>query len=107
MRVSTYERHESLIRTHLVPALGRIKLKALTSTHVRALHREKLDASFAPATVRKIHSTLHKALSQAVSDGLVPRNIVGAPQFYYTSLPGKENQPTMRCGSVPVRPAVQ
>src|SRR5829696_298040 len=27
-----------------------------------------------PATVRKIHSTLHKALSQAVADGLVPRN---------------------------------
>lgn len=64
VRVSTYERHESLIRTHLVPALGRIKLKALTSTHVRALHREKLDASLAPATVRKIHSTLHKALSR-------------------------------------------
>jgi hypothetical protein len=31
-------------------------------------------AGLAPATVRKIHSTLHKALSQAVSDGLVPRN---------------------------------
>jgi integrase len=41
---------------------------------VRGLHREKLDADLAPATVRKIHSTLHKALSQAVSDGLVPRN---------------------------------
>src|SRR5829696_9028403 len=27
-----------------------------------------------PATVRKIHSTLHKALSQAVADGLIPRN---------------------------------
>ena len=28
----------------------------------------------APATVRKIHFTLHKALSQAVADGLIPRN---------------------------------
>ena len=38
-------------------------------------------AGLAPATVRKIHSTLHKALSQAVSDGLVPRNAAaeGAP----------------------------
>jgi integrase len=74
VRVSTYERHESIIRPHLAPALGRIKLKTLTSTHVRGLHSEKLDADLAPATVRKIHSTLHKALSQAVSDGLVPRN---------------------------------
>jgi integrase len=74
VRVSTYERHEGIVRTHLKPALGRIKLKNLTPAHVRSLHREKLDAGLAPATVRKIHSTLHKALSQAVSDGLVPRN---------------------------------
>src|ERR671932_1021265 len=74
VRVSTYERHEGIIRTHLGPSLGRIKLKSLTPTHVRGLHREKLDAGLAPATVRKIHSTLHKALAQAVSDGLIPRN---------------------------------
>ena len=74
VRVSTYERHEGIIRTHLKPALGRIKVKNLTPTHVRGLHREKLDAGLAPATVRKIHSTLHKAFAQAVSDGLIPRN---------------------------------
>ncbi len=74
VRVSTFERHEAIIRTHIKPALGRVKLKNLTPTHVRGLHREKLDADLAPATVRKIHSTLHKALSQAVSDGLIPRN---------------------------------
>jgi integrase len=74
VRASTYERHEGIIRRHIGPALGRIKLKNLTSAHVRSLHREKLDAGLAPATVRKIHSTLHKALSQAVSDGLIPRN---------------------------------
>ena len=74
VRMSTYERHEGIIRTHLKPALGRIKVKNLTPTHVRGLHGEKLGAGLAPATVRKIHSTLHKALSQAVSDGLIPRN---------------------------------
>ena len=74
VRMSTYERHEGIIRTHLTPALGRIRIKNLTPAHVRGLHREKLDAGLAPATVRKIHSTLHKALSQAVSDGLIPRN---------------------------------
>lgn len=41
---------------------------------MRGLHREKLESGLAPATVRKIHSTLHKALSQAVSDGLISRN---------------------------------
>jgi integrase len=51
-----------------------VKVKNLTATHVRGLIREKQDSGLAPATVRKIHSSLHKALSQAVSDGLVPRN---------------------------------
>ncbi len=74
VRISTFERHEQIIRAHLAPAFGRVKLKAVTPAHVRSLHREKLDSGLAPATVRKIHSTLHKALSQAVADGLIPRN---------------------------------
>jgi integrase len=74
VRISTFERHEQIIRTHLAPAFGRMKLKTLTPAHVRSLHREKLEEGLAPATVRKIHSTLHKALSPAVADGLSPRN---------------------------------
>jgi integrase len=74
VRVSTYERHEQLFRGHIQPALGRLKLNCLTPAHVRGLISEKLETGLAPATVRKIHSTLHKALSQGVSNGLVPRN---------------------------------
>src|SRR5215207_4559065 len=74
VRASTCERHEINVRVHINPSLGNVRLKGLTPAHVRGLHREKLDSGLAPATVRKIHSTLHKALSQAVSDGLIPRN---------------------------------
>jgi integrase len=75
VRTSTYERHEEIVRLHIKPSLGRLGLKKLTPAHVRGLYSEKLDSGLlTPATVRKIHSTLHKALSQAVSDGMVPRN---------------------------------
>ena len=75
VRTSTYERHEEIVRLHIKPSLGRVGLKKLTPAHVRGLYSEKLDSGLlAPATVRKIHSTLRKALSQAVSDGIVPRN---------------------------------
>src|SRR5215213_8227641 len=74
VRTSTYERHEEIVRLHIKPSLGRVGLKKLTPAHVRGLYSEKLDSGLAPATVRKIHSTLHKALSQAVSDSIVPRN---------------------------------
>jgi integrase len=73
-RQRTYERYESIIRVHIKPAIGRVKLKALTPAHARALYRQKLDAGLSPRTVNYVHVTLHKALSQAMSDGLVPRN---------------------------------
>jgi integrase len=74
VRTSTYERNEEIVRLHIKPSLGRVGLKKLTPAHVRGLYRERLDSGLAPATVRRIHSTLHKALSQAVSDAIVPRN---------------------------------
>src|ERR671912_353497 len=75
---TTYRRYEELARLHIKPALGRLKLKALTPAHVRGLYREKLDSGLAPRTVQYIHRTLSKALKQAVSDGLIPRNAAGS-----------------------------
>ena len=74
VRQRTYERYESIVRVHIKPSIGRVKLKALTPAHARALYRQKLDAGLSPRTVNYIHVTLHKALSQAMGDGLVPRN---------------------------------
>jgi integrase len=74
VRQRTYERYESIVRVHIKPVFGRIKLKSLTPNHVRTLYRKKLDSGLAPRTVNYVHTTLHKALKDAVSDGLVPRN---------------------------------
>ena len=75
VRQRTWERYEQIVRVHIKPTLGRIKLKGLTPTHVRGLYREKLDSGSSPRTVQYIHITLRKALQDAVSDGLIPRNI--------------------------------
>ena len=77
VRQRTYERYESIVRVHLGPSIGQVKLKALTPTHVRSLYREKLDAGLASRTVLHIHRTLTKALKQATDDGLIPRNAAG------------------------------
>jgi integrase len=78
VRQSTYETYEYMTYPHIVPALGRIKLKALTPVHVRTFYREKLDSGLSAATVHKMHSVLRKALKQAVIDGLIPRNVCEA-----------------------------
>ena len=75
VRQRTYERYESIVRVHLIPAIGKIKLKMLTPVHVRGLYRAKLDAGLAPRSVIHIHRTLSKALKQATDDGLIPRNV--------------------------------
>lgn len=78
VRDRTFERHEQIVRLHIKPALGRLKLKALVPAHVQGLYRDRLDSGLAPATVQKVHVVLHKALSQAVMWSLVPRNATEA-----------------------------
>jgi integrase len=75
VRQRTWERYEQITRVHIKPALGRLRLKAITPTHLRSLYREKLNTGLAPRTVRYIHTTLHKALKDALADGLVQRNV--------------------------------
>jgi len=78
VRTSTYERHEQIVRLHLKPALGRLKLSKLTPAHVQGLYRDKLDSGLSPATVQKIHTVLHKALTQALKWNMIPRNAADA-----------------------------
>ncbi len=76
VRQRTWERYEQIVRLHLKPSLGRAKLKDLSPAHARGLYRDKLEAGLSTRTVQYVHVTLHKALKDAVSDGLVPRNVV-------------------------------
>jgi integrase len=78
IRVSTFERYKGIADLHISPALGRLRLKALTPAHVQGFYRGRLDSGLSPATVQKIHVVLHKALAQAVKWSLVPRNVTEA-----------------------------
>jgi integrase len=78
VRPTSFERYEQMVRLHIHPVLGNVKLKNLTSAHVRGLYREKLDAGLSPRSVQYVHVTLHKALKQAIADGLIPRNATEA-----------------------------
>jgi integrase len=78
VRPTTFERYEQMVRLHIRPVLGKVKLKNLTPAHVRGLYREKLDAGLSPRSVQYVHVTLHKALKQAIADGLIPRNVTEA-----------------------------
>jgi integrase len=72
---TTYKDHERNVRLHLKPAIGRVRLKDLTRMHVQRLINQKVKEGYEPRTVRYIHTTLSKALTQAVDWDLVRKNV--------------------------------
>jgi integrase len=74
----TFENYAYVVSLHLAPTLGHLKLKALSPAHVQGLYRSKLDSGLSRRTVQLIHTTLCKALKQAVRWGLVPYNVTEA-----------------------------
>ncbi len=75
----TYSAHRQQVRSHIIPALGRIKIDALRKADVDRLYarllREKPEgAGLAPSSVRRVHAVLHAALEEAVRGDLIPRN---------------------------------
>ncbi len=75
IRPRSHERYEQIIRLHLVPVLGKIKLDKLSPQHVQQLYTKKLEEGLSPNTVLVIHGMLHKALKSAVRWGILGQNI--------------------------------
>jgi len=70
---ATWRKHRSVIRVHLIPALGHRRLSDLSVADVRAFlaGRDDLD----PQTRRHHRSTLRRALGDGLRDGLITRNV--------------------------------
>jgi integrase len=74
VKQNAWENYEYVSRVHLIPALGSLKLKAITPAHVQVLYRSKLNSGLSGRTVKLIHTVLNKSLKYAVHHGLIPRN---------------------------------
>jgi integrase len=75
VRLATYNIKSYIVYGHIIPALGHVPLQRLTPQHIRAFYASEMNAGLKPQTVRGYHLTLHKALAQAVKDGLIARNV--------------------------------
>ena len=78
VRERTWQRNEEIVRIHLKPMLGGAKLDRLDALKVQTLYGAKLESGLSQRTVQIIHTTLHKALKQAVRWSLIPRNVTEA-----------------------------
>ncbi|KJY29933.1 tyrosine-type recombinase/integrase [Streptomyces katrae] len=73
-KLSTYDKYETHVRLHLVPLLGARSLESLSTADVRRfLTRVQKDKTV--ATAKEAHRVLRTALSGAVRDELITRNV--------------------------------
>jgi integrase len=79
--VETWDRYESLVRVHVVPRIGRVRLSKLRPHHLQATLDSMLADGASPASVVKTHNVMKSSLKQAVrwqllaaspSDGVSP-----------------------------------
>jgi integrase len=75
LRPSTQQMYWSYIRVHINPSLGKIKLKDLGPHHLQRFYSQKVDGGLSKRTVQIIHGTIRRVLNQAVSWGIIQKNV--------------------------------
>ncbi len=78
VRIGTWKQYEMLVRLHLKPGLGGVRLCRLNEMQVQAFYRAKLDSGASARRVQYAHVTLHKALKDAVRWRVTPRNVAAS-----------------------------
>lgn len=73
-RPRSYESFEIIVRRHIIPEVGNVRLEKLTPQQVQALMDRKLKSGLAPQTVVHIRTVLRTALNQALRWALIARN---------------------------------
>lgn len=65
VRLGTYLNNRSVIRKHLIPGLGHIKLQKLTARQLQSFYARKIKEGMSANRVSRLNIVLHKALDHA------------------------------------------
>lgn len=74
VKQGTADNYEMLMRVHVIPTLGEIKLTELKTPIIQRLYNKKLMEGLSPKTIKNIHGCLHKALDIAVKIDYLHKN---------------------------------
>jgi integrase len=70
VKASSLAGYEQRLRLHVLPALGRMKVRKLGRGRIKVLLTDKLSAGLSRESVRFVHATLRAMLASAVEDGV-------------------------------------
>lgn len=86
LRPNTAKNYTAILEQHIIPAIGGVKLRQLTATHIQRMYNdirdhgrvkrgEKMtDFTLPNSFVRRTHMVLHSCLQQAVKERILPFN---------------------------------
>jgi integrase len=75
VRPRTRDSYRQIVRTHLIPRLGRIAITKLGPQQVQRMYGDLLEAGLSPKTIANVHGVLHRALQQAFRWRILPTNV--------------------------------
>ena len=74
LKARTFDTYESQIDARIIPVLGSLALKDITSFHIQDFYNELGDSDFSSATIRKIHQIINSALDKAQDQKMIRFN---------------------------------
>lgn len=77
----TYSAYSASIKNHIKPHMGAVKLQTLKGLHVQKMYNSLMGSGRSAKTVKNTAAILHKALSVAVKQGLIPVNPCDAAEL--------------------------
>nr|WP_242466801.1 N-terminal phage integrase SAM-like domain-containing protein [Brevibacillus brevis] len=90
LKHNTQENYKGIIKNHIKPAIGMIKLRFLTPELLQKFINDKHREGYSRKTLTIFHTVLQHALKQAV----YPYKLLNENPMQYVKLPKKENKKT-------------
>ena len=78
VRPGTAKNYRVALDSHIIPVLGKMKLKDIRSDHIQNFYSIKMKTDSNKSVIGVIHSVLHLAFDQAMKWGMIGRNPVEA-----------------------------
>lgn len=89
----TWQGYESLLRLHIVPSLGKVKLARLTAQQVQEVYSRTLAEGLSATSVNHLHRCFHEVLEAALQLDAVSRNVLDRGRVRIPRVRTKEIQP--------------
>lgn len=77
----TLQSYQSIIKNHILPAIGAVELQAVKGTHIQKLYNAMTKTGLSGKTVKNVSAVLHKAFSIALKQGIIQTNPCDAAEL--------------------------